>query len=129
MTIANALFRLSAVAGMLLAPQANTQGEHARRTREAVARGYQAFFDKCTSGPGVLMPIDLEILAAAGTAKPKGQPTALRVAGRPPTDVRSPIFSKSMPARSSRQGRTRYPTSRLVHNRVRSCAGADSDIR
>ena len=48
---------------------------------EAVARGYQAFFDKFTSGPGVPMPIDLEILAFAPPTKPKGQPTELRAAG------------------------------------------------
>lgn len=48
---------------------------------EAVARGYQAFFDKFTSGPGVLMPIDLEIIAAAVTTRPKGQPTELRLGG------------------------------------------------
>ena len=48
---------------------------------EAVARGYQAFFDTFTSGPGVRMPIDLEILPVTATAKPKGQPTELRVAG------------------------------------------------
>ena len=48
---------------------------------EAVARGYQAFFDKFKSGPGVPMPIDLELLAVEVTAKAKGQPTELRVAG------------------------------------------------
>ncbi|WP_373067309.1 hypothetical protein [Gemmatimonas sp.] len=48
---------------------------------EAVAGGYQAFFDKFTSGPCVPMPIDLEILAGSVTAKPKGEPTELRVAG------------------------------------------------
>jgi hypothetical protein len=46
---------------------------------EAVARGYQAFFDTFKSGPGVRMPIDLEILAVTATAKPNGQPTELRV--------------------------------------------------
>ena len=48
---------------------------------EAVAFGYQAFFDKFTSGPGVRMPIDLYILAVVPTPKPKGQPTSLVVAG------------------------------------------------
>lgn len=48
---------------------------------EAVARGYQAFFDKFTSGPGVKMPIDLEILAVVATPKAKGQPTELSVSG------------------------------------------------
>ena len=48
---------------------------------EAVARGYQAFFDKFTSGPGVARPIDLEILAFAPPTKPKGQPTELRSSG------------------------------------------------
>ena len=48
---------------------------------EAVARGYQAYFDKFTSGPSVRMPIDLEILAFDVVAKPKGQPTSLRVTG------------------------------------------------
>lgn len=48
---------------------------------EAVAHGYQAFFDKFSSGPSVRMPIDLEILAVAVVAKPKGQPTELKVAG------------------------------------------------
>ncbi len=46
---------------------------------EAVARGYQAFFDKFTSGPNIRMPIDLEILAVVATAKPKGEPTELRL--------------------------------------------------
>lgn len=48
---------------------------------EPVARGYQAFFDKFTSGPGLRMPIDREILAVTATAKPKGEPTELRVSG------------------------------------------------
>jgi hypothetical protein len=48
---------------------------------EAVARGYQAFFDKFTSGPGVPMPIELELLPVVATAKAKGQPTELRVTG------------------------------------------------
>ena len=48
---------------------------------EAVARGYQAFFDKFTSGPRVPMPIDLEILGVVATAKANGQPTELRVSG------------------------------------------------
>ena len=48
---------------------------------EAVARGYQAFFDKFTSGPGIAMPIDLEILAGVATPKPKGEMTTLTLAG------------------------------------------------
>lgn len=44
---------------------------------EAVAKGYQAFFDKFTSGPSIRMPIDLEILAVVAAPKPKGVPTAL----------------------------------------------------
>ena len=48
---------------------------------EAVARGYQAFFDKFTSGPGVAMPIDLEILAVVAAPKPKGEMTTLTRAG------------------------------------------------
>lgn len=48
---------------------------------EAVARGYQAFFDKFTSGPNERMPIDLEILAVPAATKVKGQPTELGAAG------------------------------------------------
>lgn len=48
---------------------------------EAVARGYQAFFDKFTSGPTVRMPIDLEILAVVAPPKPKGEATSLTVQG------------------------------------------------
>lgn len=125
MKIAHALYLLSAIAGLLLAPQANAQDtrtvvlrfrkagdtvairnaqitidhtidagttdsagivripdlEDGGHIVEAVAKGYQAFFDKFTSGPGVTMPIDLEILAAPVAVKPKGQPTELRVAG------------------------------------------------
>lgn len=44
---------------------------------EAVAKGYQAFFDKFTSGPNVRMPIDLEILATVAPPKPKGVATEL----------------------------------------------------
>ncbi len=44
---------------------------------EAVAKGYQAFFDKFTSGPNVKMPIDLEILAVVAAPKPKGVATEL----------------------------------------------------
>ncbi len=48
---------------------------------EAVARGYQAYFDKFKSGPNERMPIELEILAVEVAAKPKGQPTELTAAG------------------------------------------------
>jgi hypothetical protein len=48
---------------------------------EAVARGYQAFFDKFTSGPGIAMPIDLEILAVVAAPKLKGEMTTLTLAG------------------------------------------------
>ncbi len=125
MKITHALYLLSAVAGTLLAPQANAQDSRTVVLRfrkagdtvairnaqitidhtidagitdsagivripdledgghivEAVAKGYQAFFDKFTSGPGVTMPIDLEILAAAAMVKPKGQPTELQASG------------------------------------------------
>ena len=48
---------------------------------EAVARGYQAYFDKFKSGPNERMPIELEILAVEVAMKPKGQPTELAAAG------------------------------------------------
>ncbi|MBY0489313.1 MAG: Plug domain-containing protein [Gemmatimonadaceae bacterium] len=48
---------------------------------EAVAKGYQAFFDKFTSGPSVKMPIDLEILAVVAAPKPKGAMTPLTLVG------------------------------------------------
>lgn len=48
---------------------------------EAVAKGYQAFFDKFVSGPNVKMPIELEIMAIAAPTKAKGQPTDLKVTG------------------------------------------------
>jgi len=48
---------------------------------EAVARGYQAYFDKFQSGPNVKMPIDLEIAAVVATTKAKGQPTELQMTG------------------------------------------------
>ena len=48
---------------------------------EAVAKGYQAFFDKFTSGPTIRMPIDLEILAVVAAPKPKGAATTLTPAG------------------------------------------------
>lgn len=48
---------------------------------EAVAKGYQAFFDKFTSGATVRMPIDLELLPIAVATKPKGQPTELAFSG------------------------------------------------
>lgn len=48
---------------------------------EAVAKGYQAFFDKFVSGANIRMPIDLDILAIEVAAKPKGQPTELTFAG------------------------------------------------
>lgn len=44
---------------------------------EAVAKGYQAFFDKFNSGPTVKMPIDLEILAVVAAPKPRGVATDL----------------------------------------------------
>ena len=67
-------------------------GGHARRQhlpvgsgpRAGFAHGYQAFFDKFTSGPNVRMPIDLEILAFAPPTKPKGHPTELRASGFEP---------------------------------------------
>jgi hypothetical protein len=48
---------------------------------EAVARGYQAFFDTFKSGPGIPMPIDLELLAVEVAVKVKGPPTELKLAG------------------------------------------------
>ena len=48
---------------------------------EAVARGYQAFFDKFTSGPAIAMPIELEILAVVAAPTPKGEMTTLILAG------------------------------------------------
>ncbi len=48
---------------------------------EAVAKGYQAYFDKFTSGPNVKMPIELEIAAVVMSAKAKGEATDLKVAG------------------------------------------------
>jgi len=63
--------------GIVLIPELEDGGHIV----EAVARGYQAFFDKFTSGPGVRMPIDLEILAAVAPPKPKGVMTALTLAG------------------------------------------------
>lgn len=48
---------------------------------EAVAKGYQAYFDKFTSGPTVRMPIELEILAFAPPTKAKGVTTDLKVTG------------------------------------------------
>jgi hypothetical protein len=50
---------------------------------EAVARGYQAYFDNFNSGPSVRQPIQLELLPipASDTAKAKGQKTELTFAG------------------------------------------------
>lgn len=50
---------------------------------EVVARGYQAYFDNFKSGANIKMPIQLELLpiAAADTAKAKGQATELKFAG------------------------------------------------
>jgi len=50
---------------------------------EAVARGYQAYFDNFTTGANVKQPIQLELLpvAASDTAKAKGQKTDLTFAG------------------------------------------------
>jgi len=64
-------------AGMVRVPDLEDGGHIV----EAVARGYQAFFDKFTSGPNVGMPIDLEILAVTVAAKPKGQPSDLQLSG------------------------------------------------
>jgi hypothetical protein len=47
---------------------------------EAVARGYQAFFDNFTSGPNVPQPIQLEVLAVEPAAAVKGQTTDLHFA-------------------------------------------------
>lgn len=48
---------------------------------ELVARGYQAFFDNFKSGPGIRMPIEFEVLPVEPPPKPKGEPTALTLAG------------------------------------------------
>jgi len=50
---------------------------------EVVARGYQAYFDNFNSGANVKQPIQLELLPipASDTAKAKGQPTDLKLAG------------------------------------------------
>jgi hypothetical protein len=48
---------------------------------EAIAHGYQGLFDKFTSGSGIQMPIDLEILAVVPTVAPKGEKTELVVSG------------------------------------------------
>ena len=50
---------------------------------EVVARGYQAYFDNFRTGANIPMPIQLELLPipAADTAKMKGQPTELKLAG------------------------------------------------
>jgi hypothetical protein len=48
---------------------------------EAVAKGYQAFFDKFVSGPNIPQPIQLDVDAVVVTEKAKGQPTGLVVAG------------------------------------------------
>jgi hypothetical protein len=46
---------------------------------EAVATGYQVYFDNFVSGPGVPTPIDLEIQALVEVPKPKTLPTELRL--------------------------------------------------
>jgi len=50
---------------------------------EVVARGYQAYFDNFKTGANIPQPIQLELLpvVASDTAKAKGQPTALKLAG------------------------------------------------
>ena len=48
---------------------------------EAVAKGYQAFFDNFMVRPNTPMPIEFEILAVVDAPKPKGVVTALTVAG------------------------------------------------
>jgi hypothetical protein len=50
---------------------------------EVVARGYQAYFDSFKTGANIPQPIQLELLpvVASDTAKTKGQPTDLKVAG------------------------------------------------
>ncbi len=48
---------------------------------EAVAHGYQVYFDNFASGPNIRMPIELEIRAVVETPKPKTLPTDLRVSG------------------------------------------------
>jgi hypothetical protein len=47
---------------------------------EAVAHGYQAFFDNFNSGPNIPQPIQLELLPVAPPEKVKGQATDLHFA-------------------------------------------------
>ncbi len=46
---------------------------------EVVASGYDPFFENFASGPAMPVPLDFEIRAFVALAKPKGQPTELRV--------------------------------------------------
>jgi hypothetical protein len=50
---------------------------------EAIARGYEPYFDNFNSGANIKQPIQLELLpiAASDTAKAKGQSTDLKFAG------------------------------------------------
>ena len=48
---------------------------------EAVAPGYEAYFDNFVSGAGMPMPLDLAMKAFVEVVKPKGQPTELLVTG------------------------------------------------
>lgn len=48
---------------------------------EAVAKGYQAFFDNFTVTPNTPMPLEFEILAFVEAPKPKGVATELTQAG------------------------------------------------
>jgi hypothetical protein len=50
---------------------------------EAVAHGYQAYFDNFNSGGSIQQPLQLELIPvlASDTAKAKGQPTDLKFAG------------------------------------------------
>src|SRR6185503_7689879 len=50
---------------------------------EVVARGYQAYFDNFTTGANISQPILFELLPvpASDTAKAKGEPTELKLAG------------------------------------------------
>ena len=107
---------------------------------EVVARGYQAYFDNFMSGANIPQPIQLELLpvAASDTAKAKGQKTDLKFAGfdarrtkgqgkfftraqlDAPPDVRLPISSRRMRARSSRRDRTESRNSPCGHRRAAS---------
>lgn len=48
---------------------------------EAAAKGYQGYFDNFATGPGIRMPIELELQPLVEVAKPKGEATGLALSG------------------------------------------------